>query len=439
MKISILKQTLDNDHGVSMILVALLLTVFMGFIALAVDIGHLYGVRNELRDAADAGALAGARVLYTSGGAAIDPNANAVALAAATANKSENAAVEVTSADVERGHWSFINNTFTPNATLTVLDFWNYTTQQLDTNINFINAVRVTAKRQSSPSIVAYFAGLFGFTEFTMQQKAVAWLGFAGSIPPGGVDQPIAICEQSILSGGTLACNIGRMLNSGGNAATHNTAAWTNFTHSCDTANGPSVNPLICANGNPNSINYGQGVGTTGGTVTSILNNLIPCWKLKTCGSTNCTPTQAWGPIRLLVIDCPGNNPGNCSTAKGVVSLTILWITGNGTDPHYNDIPRQMTATVNGTTITYTCTDDSTEASRKYCWDGNGTSNPDSFVSKFGLQNVDNLPATYDKSSMYFFPSCTYDKPTGGPSGNNYGVLSNQPRLVDWDNPYSKF
>ncbi len=48
-----------NQRGVTVVLVAVLMVVFLGLAALAVDISHLYVVRNELQNAADAGALAG--------------------------------------------------------------------------------------------------------------------------------------------------------------------------------------------------------------------------------------------------------------------------------------------------------------------------------------------------------------------------------------------
>jgi Flp pilus assembly protein TadG len=47
----------DDQRGVTIIFVAILIVVFLGFVAFAVDIGHLRVVRNEIQNAADAGAL----------------------------------------------------------------------------------------------------------------------------------------------------------------------------------------------------------------------------------------------------------------------------------------------------------------------------------------------------------------------------------------------
>ena len=60
-----------NQRGVTIVLVTLLMVVFLGIAALTVDLAHLYAVGNELHNAADAGALAGARFLYNDTGTAV--------------------------------------------------------------------------------------------------------------------------------------------------------------------------------------------------------------------------------------------------------------------------------------------------------------------------------------------------------------------------------
>ena len=144
-----------NQRGATAILVALLLVVLVGFTALAIDVGHLVVARNELQNAADAGALAGARFLYNEDGTAVNEGANQIAEAAATANKSENLAVEVHSGDIQRGHWSFglgdLPRGFYANEESTdPVDLWNTSTEELDANEDFINAIRVVTSRYST-------------------------------------------------------------------------------------------------------------------------------------------------------------------------------------------------------------------------------------------------------------------------------------------------
>ncbi len=419
------RRILLKEHGVTLVIIALLIFGFVAVTAMAVDIAHLYVVRNELHNASDAGALAGARCLYDCMGSGVTPgstvniNANQFAFDAATTNNSDRVMVEVNSplsnsGDVQRGHWSFSTKTFTPNASLTPPSLWNTANSVLDSDPNFINAVRVKTRRDSTQA-KSFFAKVLGFAGFSVTAESVAYLGFAGKINPQEVDQPIAICKQSIMDlSGNYTCNVGRMSNSGGNAATHNTSAWSNFTQDpCEQANPPSVNPLICSTGNPQPIIFGMGIGATGGEISNLHDALRTCFG----PSTRTTP---WN-MTLPVIDCPGNNPGNCATVLGAVNLDILWISDKASNTEKElekeDFPPvSMGPTAKGTW---------------YPTAGNTrVQNWSSFVSFFNLQTVDGNAATYETRTIYFLPSCSVHEPTGVSGGQNYGILAKIPVLV---------
>src|SRR5678815_1039291 len=55
-----------DDAGQTVVLVALMFTVLMGFAALGIDVGRFYSERRYVQDAVDAAALACACLLYTS-------------------------------------------------------------------------------------------------------------------------------------------------------------------------------------------------------------------------------------------------------------------------------------------------------------------------------------------------------------------------------------
>ena len=400
-----------DQQGVTMILVAIVMLVIIGFAALAIDIGHLFVVRNELKNAADAGALAGARVLLNADGT-VNTGADAVAMAAATANKSEKQAVEVTlAADVKRGHWSFATEQFTPNNSTAAIPLWDVSTAELDANPDFINAIWVQTWRQQTPAL-SFFARILGFFGFVVRDEAVGYVGFAGTLEPEAVDQPIAICLQSILdpNTGAYTCNTGRMIDSGG-GTTHNTGAWTNFEQPCSTASVPTVRPLVCGDGNPLGIDLGEGMGTTGGMQDNVYRDLRDCWlHFTTNRDSRGYPMEFW-PLTLPVIDCPGNNPGPCSEARGAVTLNVIWIKDTGTDSHWMDIPLQMED--------WTCdqgTDISslTEVQRHQCWRD--------FTDHFNLRTSDgtsagDLTPTQLQKTMFFQPDCTPHIPIGRTGG----------------------
>jgi hypothetical protein len=379
--------------------------------ALAIDISHLIVIRNELQNAADAGALAGARFLYDNNGAAVNAGANMMAYNAAIANRSEAFPVDIhwrggNDGDIQRGHWSFRTRTFTPNASLLPVSLWNASTEELDQNPNFINAIRVETRREDRPA-TSILAGIFGFRHFLLSSDAIAYIGFAGTLAPFEVDQPIAICSQSILSNGGYSCTVGRMINSGQLVAAHETAGWTDYNqiNPClGGTNASDVRPLVCGDGNPEPITFGVPVSTNGGDISSAFKKFRDCWASKTGKSS------PWK-LTLLVIDCPGNNVSRCERVAGAVTVKIVWITGEGEDPQYNEAPAQMGNWSNQ--------------------DPNGRLRWETFVEHFGLKNLDNTPAPYEKKSIYFLPECQPHVPTGRTGGENFGILAKIPVLVE--------
>jgi len=388
--------------------------VFIAFTALAVDINHLYVVRNELQNSADAGALAGARFLLNDD-MSINTAANTFAYNAATENNSEKVAAEVES--VERGHWSFNNKVFTANPSTTQADITliagvDFAT--MDSNTDLINAVRVVTKRETTKA-ASYFAFIFGNTDgFTVKTEAVAYIGFAGTMPPQGFDQPIAICYESIKEDW---CSIGRMINSGNNLSTSNTAAWTNFTQPCDTANGPSVSPLVCGDGNPNTVTFQIGMGTTNGMVENVLGDMKTCW-----WNQSEHGTKPW-PITLPIISCPDNSISNCAIVIGAVVVNVLWINDNNDRLEDPGVPHSFYPTTMAGTAGYGAWTSPNAAQAIPSWN--------SFTSHYHLRNVTNAVAPYDSMSLYFLPECEIKDRAGTSGGVFSNVLAKYPVLVN--------
>jgi hypothetical protein len=412
MKRLYLKELIKTQRGATMIFVAICIFVLVAFTALAVDIGHLFVAHNELQNAADAGALAGARFLYVNDGQAVNSGANQIAYDAAVANISDNTAVEVIASEVERGHWSFITKTFTPNETsLDPVDLWDAPWQDLDADLNFINAIRVRTRRQTTP-VQSFFARIFGHQGFEQSAVAVAYIGFAGTLQPLEADMPIVICKEALLFGGSPTCSIGRMINSGSNVQTHQSGGWTDFNQDNPCSGGTNASTMkdlvisSCPGGgaNPEPIIYGKDIATNGGQVQSAFDRFYNCFH----GRSDIDKPLS---MVLPVVTCPSNNIGTCEKVVGAVQVEVVWVTDGGNDPTYNNAPTQTS--------------------------GWADSNPDgqirwqNFVSHFDLQNVDGSPAPYAKKSIYFKPSCEYAEPTGVSGGENFGVLAKIPVLVN--------
>ena len=436
----------SEETGFVVVTVAFLLVPPLGFGALAVDISSLIVVKNELQNAADAGALAATRVLYLNNGQQVNPGPNAVGVNAATANSAQNVAVELTGGDVQRGHWSWSTRTFTPNPSLAAVSLFNVTTADLDANLDFINAVRVRVRREAVPARV-FLSRVMGFSDFPMQAEAVAYIGFSGTILPGEADQPIAICVQSLLNpDGSYSCSTGRMINSGG-GNTNNTGGWTNFTQGpCATASTPTVRPYVGCSGSPSpEVNLGEYMGSTGGQIQNVWDNFLDCWKAISDTDADGYPDTVYN-MTLPVIDCPGNNVGNCSETVCVVNVNLLWMIRIASDPGcsssippkemipFNWAPIEMTGTASFPdwecpwAITGGLGPEAlSEAQFRACWAN--------FVDYFNLVNYEGVSInTFSDSdlnkSMFFSPDCDAHIPTGGTGGRNFGVLAKIPVLV---------
>jgi hypothetical protein len=402
---------LNNQRGVSAVIIAICLFMLVGFVALAIDVGHLYVAKNELQNAADAGALAGAMNLFTEDMTSINTAANEIAYDAARANLADQSPVELkdpfsNNGDVQRGHWSVKNRTFTPNASTVVVSLLGRSQDSLDDDTDFINAVRVVTRREGT-LIESFFAKIFGMMGFYGVTDAVAYRGFAGTEVTAEIDQPIAICAQSVVktSGGypdpfdpsappstetpcwengwntcEIACNTGKMLDSGTDkgqpTSTHNTAAWINYTSgpetsNCSTASASDMDKLVCKGEDDlpdwasKDLKVGDYVGATGGVQQSTFSKMRACWQ----GGSNCValdpdtgdctesepidsaaddddvPEHTWK-LKLPVVDCPGNNVSTCPEIVGVVCIQLIWMTKGGTPDPSLETPFKMTAEV---------------------------------------------------------------------------------------------
>ena len=362
-------------------------------------------------------------------------------VAAAKSNDAQGIEVELigdpaaNTGDVQRGHWRWTDHTFTPNSSLATITLANVSTADLDANPDFINAVRVRVRRQTVPAR-SFLSKVMGFSDFQMQAEAIAYIGFSGTLLPGEVGQPIAICQQALLNAdGYYSCNTGRMINSGG-GDNHNTAAWSNYTQEpCETASTPTVRPYVgCSAGPAPELYLGGDMGTTGGEIQSVWDDFYDCWLASYDTDADGRPDTLYN-LTLAVIDCPANNVGTCSEIVGGVNVNMVWmirITETvDPDTKFDWVPLTMT----GDAITdWTCPEGTdpdalSDAQFLACWYD--------FVDHFYLVNYQGVsiatlsPLSTLNKSMYFLPDCDVHIPTGATGGKNFGVLAKIPVLVN--------
>lgn len=165
------KKPMHRQGGAVILLFVLLLPLFIGVSAYAIDIAYFFLVRHQLQNDADAAALAGARHLYD--GSTSTPSwsvAEQKALAAVAYNRA--AAAPLQDATVRSGYWSLSDATPSLKAGSTVPAAYD------------APAVEVRVARAlgvNGGPVKTFFLNYFGIPSQSLQVRAVAGVASPGA------------------------------------------------------------------------------------------------------------------------------------------------------------------------------------------------------------------------------------------------------------------
>ena len=216
-----------EDGAVAMI-VALSLTFLVGITAMSVDIGHWFTAKNQLQNAADAAALAGASKMlaYDSDrhitGLSMDL-AFAEAKSVSLHNKAMDVSLDIQTTDCTMGWWNFPQRDFDPSR--------KWPLAATSVSHNDVTAFRVLERRDetlNSP-LNTFFAGIVNINQVDVRTLATAYLGFVGNVSEGEVEVPIALRADRVTEGtgddGTPRCGEELTFRS----ESDETSEWTTF------------------------------------------------------------------------------------------------------------------------------------------------------------------------------------------------------------------
>lgn len=241
--------------GATAVIVAIVLAVLCGFLALALNAGHLFSVRGELQSAADAGALAGAQELDGTIARVSTARDEAEDFAKRHETDSHVDVVIDPASDIQLGYWGDgggrIPRGFYPMTGTQLTNAQNAACLRLVDgagNPTCINAVRVTTRRDASHSgEVSNFAGaLLGRASSAVGARATAVTGGPCSAPC--LEMPMAISNCAFLT--PINCTTGMQFLLRWNPDKGDTAGWTTLDeqHSDTPSNGVNyVRDLIIA------------------------------------------------------------------------------------------------------------------------------------------------------------------------------------------------
>ena len=173
----------NDTGGTAAIMIALCLFVMLGVASLAIDIGQLCAVRNELQNVADAAALGGvAQLIQNQDGKAVRNSTQAIQSALQVAQTQSQLQGLPSVADEDRndlkmtfGFWDI----YAPSRQ----QAWTEIGSTCPTDSN-ANALRVSIKRASGFAfgpVTNLFAVALGIPQSQVSATATAYLGFTGA------------------------------------------------------------------------------------------------------------------------------------------------------------------------------------------------------------------------------------------------------------------
>lgn len=323
------------QRGIVMPLAAISLLSLLGIAALAIDVGYLFVVRNELQNAADSAALAGAGALVPYTGTPATPNwANAEALAnnAISLNRAVNA--DLVNGQVATGYWDITGNRTELNP------------EPLDAND--LTAVMVTIQRAAGNNggpVNAFFAQVLGINTFNVPARGVAVRSSPGNTEESLMPIAIAKCmydnywdpiTNTPKTNETFT--IGSTYHYPGCGDEGIAGQWTSFTTNnndvrtmrtlIDEATGKIINP------NPTEIGIGDNIWIQPGTENTLYDNKNQA-SINACSAAGDRSCE----YALIPVICP--NQPNCdnlldsihreSPVVGFACIHILGAVGGST------------------------------------------------------------------------------------------------------------
>ena len=169
-----MSRQVSAPKGAVSIVVAVLMTVLIGFAALAVDIAYVFVIKNELQNAADAAALAGSGALYNNEGGPDWDRAQEQALTTTRLNKVARESIKT--AQIEVGYFS---ESSSGSGGALLLD---------PDSIDDAAAVRVTIRKSdgnNSGPIRPFFAAIIGTDQVSIGATATGVVRIPSSANAG--------------------------------------------------------------------------------------------------------------------------------------------------------------------------------------------------------------------------------------------------------------
>jgi uncharacterized membrane protein len=193
---------IEEAEGSSAVIAALVLVALLAAASLAIDMGHLNTVRNELQNNADAAALAAASSLIQDYGAgAVRDSYKATQTAMLVAQRQSQLSGQEALPDADRDDLTIIFGEWNVKAASPEVA-WTEIGTSCGSYSN-ANAVKITLRRAAGTAygpVSNFLAGAIGYNTSEVGATATAYLGYTTEAPPGTVQVPLALPTDIVVS-----------------------------------------------------------------------------------------------------------------------------------------------------------------------------------------------------------------------------------------------
>ena len=258
-----------NQQGAVALIIVLMLPVFLGFAALAVDVGYMMAVKAQLNNAAEAGALSGARALVPYTGTPPQPNwANGTLQARQTVerNYADKQSLSVSEASPGAAVPSLAAVPPLSQATPCYYRLSDNITRptSITPQATDVPAMQVTVAKTAGHNggpLPMMFANILGYATVNLGGQAVAMVSFPRGMPVGALF-PLAAAETYVTQ--YLPRNPPVSFKIGSGAGSY--GQWTSFKVNNNSA---SYVAGLISSGNPSSLNLNDNIDIQPGVKAS--------------------------------------------------------------------------------------------------------------------------------------------------------------------------
>ena len=189
---------LKDQNGVTIVFVAVMMIVLIGFVALAVDVGYLMVATNELQNIADGAALGACGEL-----GAIYQSLSTTAQSSYYCGGGDQDAIIAKAVDVGQNNRAGGVQGITIRPEDVIIGTWDPTNNTLTPTLDQPDAVRVIARRDGSANnpITTFFARVLGIDTVDLRKPATAALTGQSTTEPGELELPVGISSYFFQDG----------------------------------------------------------------------------------------------------------------------------------------------------------------------------------------------------------------------------------------------